>query len=115
MDVLTNIPLLQKRQRIQIRSARAVPKHIRIALVIDIRAREELYRGSDYACDKEHEEDEGEEHHGAGEELPLRNVDDFDDDEYYGERADGDAVGHDPVEGVLASEQNRAIGYRKGY
>lgn len=98
-DILTNVPLLQKRQRIRIRPTHIIPKHIRITLVVDIRARKELYRRSDYARDEEDEEYKGEQHHGAWEQFSLRDEGDFDDDEYYGEGADGNAVGHDPGEG----------------
>lgn len=96
-SLLTDIPLLQKRQRIRIWTTTIIPKHIRIALIIDIRAREKLYRGADYACDEEDEEDEGEQHHGAWEEFALCDEGDFDEDEDYGQRADCDAVGHDPI------------------
>lgn len=64
-QVLTDIPLLQKRQRIRIRAICPIPKHIRIALVINIRARKQLYRSADDARDEQHEQDEGEQHHGA--------------------------------------------------
>lgn len=52
---LTDIPLLQKRQCVHIRSVAIVVKHICIALIIDVRAGEELYRRADEPCDEEHE------------------------------------------------------------
>jgi hypothetical protein len=64
---LTDIPLLQVRQRIRTRPARRIIKHIRIALIIDVRASKQLYRSPDYARDEQHEQDEAEKHHGARE------------------------------------------------
>lgn len=93
----TNIPLLQECKRICIWPANVVVEDICVALVVDVRPGEELYRCSDDAGDEEHEQDEGEQHHGAWEKLALRNVDDFDDDENYGKRADCDSIRHDPV------------------
>lgn len=95
-DVRTDIPLLQERKRIRIWPAAVVIEHVRVALVVDVRASEELYCRANDAGNEEHKQDEGEQHHGGGEKLALRDVYDFDNDEYYGECADRDAVGHDP-------------------
>jgi hypothetical protein len=95
--VLTDVPLLQERQCIHVRPPCVVVEDVCIALVIDVWSGEELDRSSNDSGDEENEEDEGEEHHGAREEFPLRNVDDFDDDEDYSQCADRDAVGHYPV------------------
>jgi hypothetical protein len=56
--VLTNIPLLQVRQRIRPRPARRIVKYICIALIIDIRTRKQLYRSPDYARDEQDKQDE---------------------------------------------------------
>jgi hypothetical protein len=96
LPALADIPLLQKRQRIPTRPLRIAVEDVLIAQVVDIGAGKELYRSTDYACDEEHEQDKGEHHHGAWEQFPLRNVDDFDDDEEYGDGANGNAVGHYP-------------------
>jgi hypothetical protein len=97
LPALANIALLQERERIPIRPRGIVVKHVRIALVVDIRASEKLDRGPDYAGDEQYEQDEREEHHSAWEQLALRDKDDFNDDEEDGEGADGYAVGHYPV------------------
>ena len=94
---LTDIPLLQKRQRIEIWPISVIIEYICIALIVYIWAGEELYRCPDYACNEQDEQDKREQHHQPREQFALGNVYDFDDDEDDGERADGDAVGHDPV------------------
>jgi hypothetical protein len=81
---LTDILLLQKRKRIPTRSAHTFAKHIRVALIVDIGACKQLNRSADDACDEEDKQDEGEQHHGAGQKLALRNEDDFNEDEDYG-------------------------------
>ena len=98
---LTDIPLLQEGKRIQVWPIDIIIKHICVALIVDVGTRKELYRGADDAGDEEDEQDEGEQHHGAGKELALCDVDDLNDDKYEGERAYRDAVGHDPG-GTLA-------------
>jgi len=93
---LTNVTLLQKRQRIDIGALASGVEHVDVAEIVDVGASKELDGGADDAGDEEDEQDEGEQHHEPGEQLALRNVGDFDEDEDEGERADGDAVGHDP-------------------
>jgi hypothetical protein len=88
-DIRTDIPLLQKRQRVRIRPRYIIAEHIRIALIINVWPCEELDRGANNAGDEKHEQDEREQHHSSGEQLALRDEGDFDDDEDYGERADG--------------------------
>jgi hypothetical protein len=102
---LTDIPLLQVCKCIPSWPLGAVAEHICIALIVDIRSRKQLYRRADYACDEEHEEDKGEQHHSAGKESALRDEDDFDDDEDEGKGADGDAVGHDPVKALVYAQR----------
>ena len=94
--IRTDVPLLQKRKRVRIRPADVIIENIRVALIVDVRPSEKLDRSTDDAGDEQDKQDEGEQHHGAREKLALGDVDDFDDDEYYGERADCYAVGHDP-------------------
>ena len=93
---LTDIPLLQEGKRVPVRPIDVIIEHICVALIVDVWTRKELYRGADDAGDEEDEQDEGEQHHGSGEELALCDVDDLNDDEYQGERAYCDAVWHDP-------------------
>lgn len=100
--LLTDIPLLQESQRIQIRAARITVEDVGVALIVDIGAGEELDGGSNDAGDEEHEEDEGEQHHDAREEFALRNVHDFNHDEDDGQGSDRDAVRHYPMREVLA-------------
>lgn len=111
---LTNIPLLQIRERIQTRAIRRVVKHIRIAQIVNIRACEQLYRSSNDAGDEEHEQDEGQQHHGAREQAALGDEDDFDDEEEYRERADGYAVGHDPVDALVTAWRRVKGGTHQG-
>jgi hypothetical protein len=113
LPILAYIPLLQPRQRIAIRPLIRTVEHIRVALVIDVRAGEQLDRGPDYAGDEEYQQDEGEQHHGAREQAALRDEDDFDDDEEDGQGADCDAVGHDP--GSYVSIRQRWVGMCVAY
>jgi hypothetical protein len=55
LPVLAYILLLQPRQRIRIRALVPAVEHVRVALVVDVRAREKLDRGPDDAGDEEHE------------------------------------------------------------
>jgi hypothetical protein len=55
LPVLTYILLLQPRQRIRIRALVPAVEHVRVTLVVDVRAREKLDRGPDDAGDEEHE------------------------------------------------------------
>lgn len=98
--ILTDIPLLQECQCIHVRPIHVVVEDVCIALVVDVGSGEKLYRGSDDSGDEKDEEDEGEEHHSAWEEFPLRDEDDLDNDEDYGQSANCDAVGHYPVKGI---------------
>lgn len=123
LPALTNIPLLQKRKRVAIgprtRRRRSIEDKL-IAQIVDVGPRKELQGGADDADDEEDEQDEGEEKHEPREQLALRNVGDFDQDEENGERANGDAKGHDPrhpqshptlnLHEFRADAQNRAGG-----
>lgn len=66
-------------------------------MVVDIGSSEELYRSSNDAGEEEDEQDEGKQHHDARKELPLRNVDDFDNDEDDSKSAYCDTIWHDPI------------------
>ena len=98
--ILTDVPLLQKRQCLQSWSTCVIIEDECVTLVVDIWSGEELNRGSDYSGDEEDEEDKGQQHHGDWEQSSLRNEDDFDNDEDYSQCADCDTVGHDPKEFV---------------
>jgi hypothetical protein len=105
---LTDIPLLQKGKRVPVRPIDIIVKHICVALVVDVWTRKELYRGANDASDEEDKQDKGEQHHGSGEELALCDVDDLNDDENQGERADCDAVGHDPGRTLACASRTAA-------
>jgi hypothetical protein len=105
---LTDIPLLQKGKRVPVRPIDIIVKHICVALVVDVWTRKELYRGANDASDEEDKQDKGEQHHGSGEELALCDVDNLNDDENQGERADCDAVGHDPGRTLACASRTAA-------
>lgn len=58
--ILTDVPLLQKRQCIHIRPTCVIVEDVCIALVVDVWSGEELYGGSDYPGNEEDKEDKGE-------------------------------------------------------
>jgi hypothetical protein len=89
---LTDILLLQKRQRLQIRPILLIIKHITIAHLINRRLAKKLDPRAHSSRQEEHKQDEGEQHHDAWEQFALRDEYHFDDDEDEGEGADGYAV-----------------------
>jgi len=96
LPALTDIPLLQKCQRFDIRSTDAIVEYISIALVVDVWTGKELDRSTDDAGDEEDEQNEGEQHHDARKQFALCDVDDFNDDKDYRESADSHAIRHYP-------------------
>lgn len=104
--------MLQERQCVCVWSTAVVVENVRVTLVVDVWPSEELYRGADYTGNEEDEQDEGEQHHGAWEQFALRNVDDLDNDEDYGERANCYTVWHDPGGVLVVCFSNRAFAER---
>lgn len=98
LPALTNIVLLQPRQRLETLSLRLSVLHIQIAVPIHISSRTpEFHAGADYSDHPEDEEDEGAEDYYAGEELFLLDEDYEDDDKDYAEGAGDDVVCEVPV------------------
>ena len=114
---LTDTILLQPRQSINILSHNRLARDIRLAILAHVPRTEELDGCADQAGEVEGEEDEGERHDGLRDQVLAGHEHGHPDEVDYGQGADGDAVGHDPVGGGVLANQSQLsmdVGERQG-
>ncbi|QSZ31187.1 hypothetical protein DSL72_000750 [Monilinia vaccinii-corymbosi] len=94
---LTDRAFLQPGQRAGRRAALWIRHHVQVAITIDgARGAPQLHRPHDQADHPQHEEDERAEDHDAGEQLPLRDQPEHQDQEGHAEGGRDDPVGKIP-------------------